>query len=401
MRRAAWLVLATLLSVGCDSDDGTDAGSTVDAGAIDGGVAPDASPPDAATPDGGAIDGAVTSDAGPPDAGMPPPMGPWTVYVSVGSESRLAVVDLALDGIATEREEASLDLPGRPGPLARDPASGRLYVGLGGGSGTGIGTIEIDGAGVPSLSGTTDGPNPVYIVAAPEQRIVSAYFGDDQVLSHDVSGAPAHAVLDTLMSADEPHAAAMGPNGLIYVPHRNGGTTWWLRLGADGSLERVGELASEDGAGPRHIAFHPSGDFAYIVNEYSDSVSTHTIAADGTLTRIETVSALEGGPSDGNTAADVHVTADGRFLYSTNRGDNSFARFSIAADGRLTFLGNSITEPQPREFELTPGGPYVISLGQASGQMAVYRIQDDGSLMQTARLDIGRQLMWAIAVPTP
>ena len=192
----------------------------------------------------------------------------------------------------------------------------------------------------------------------------------------------------------------IGPNGLLYVPHRDSMTTWWLRLNGDGTLTMEGALASEAGAGPRHIAFHPNGMYAYVVNEYADSVSAHTIGADGALTRFQTEPGLAAeDTAETNSAADVHITDDGRFVYCSQRGDDSIARFAVsAADGSLSRLGNTPTEPRPREFELTPGGGYLLALGQDSGAMAIYRIEDDGDLSPLSTVALGTSLRWAIAV---
>jgi len=373
--------LLAALAVGCGGGAATD----------DAGPWPDAS----SGSDAGGRD-AGGRDAGDADAGPP---GPWTVYVSVGAESRLAVLRLDEDGAITERVDDALELPARPGPHAWDAARRRLYVGLNG-EPDGFATVAVGSSGVPTLEGVTlTDEEPVYLALAEGGRLVSAYFGLDELRVHDVTGAPTHPQLRALETAEEPHAAAIGPSGLVYVPHRSGLTTWWLRLRADGTLDRVGALAAEPDTGPRHIAFHPSGAFAYVVNERSESVSTHAVGADGSLERVQTVSALAGGPSDDNTAADVHVTEDGRFLYSSNRGDDSIARFAIGDDGRLAFRGTTPTEARPREFELTAGGGYLLALGQDSGALRVYSIGEDGDLDETDRIELGDDLLWATAVP--
>ena len=380
-RFAVGLVVA--LALGCGGSGAADGG----------GARADAS----SGSDAGGADAGGT-DAGGVDAGPPGPPGPWTVYVSVGAESRLAVLSLDEAGSLTERADDSLDLPGRPGPQAYDRARRRLYVGYNADP-PGIATLSLSATGAATVEGATPTEeDPVYLAVADGGRLVSAYFGRDELLVHDVSGAPTHPRLRTLATAEEPHSAAFGPSGLLYVPHRNGLTTWWLRLRADGTLDRVGELAAEAGTGPRHIAFHPDGAHAYIVNEHTESVSTHTVGSDGALTRVETVSALAGGPSDANTAADVHVTEDGRFLYSSNRGDDSIARFAIDDEGRLTFLGTTPTEARPREFELTEGGGFLLALGQDSGALSVYAIGDDGDLTATGRVELGDNLLWATAI---
>jgi len=94
----------------------------------------------------------------------------------------------------------------------------------------------------------------------------------------------------------------------------------------------------------------------------------------------------------------VHVTPDGRFLYASARGDDTIVRFAIGADGRLERLGATPTEARPREFALTADGSWLLSLGQDSGQMSVYRVGDDGDLAMTSRVSLGGGLLWAIPV---
>jgi 6-phosphogluconolactonase len=272
----------------------------------------------------------------------------------------------------------------------------RLYVGLG----NGIGTVALDGAGVPSFVGRTDGTgNPVYLaVAHGDEVLVSAYFGDDRVKTHDVSGAPPHDELDSIPTNDEPHAALIGPTGArVYVPHRNGNVTSWYDVAADGTLGMGDTLGAEAGVGPRHISFTPSGAYAYVINEYADSVSSHRVLADGALERFQTITTLPMGVAgDSNTCADVHVTPDGRFLYGSNRGHDSLAMFSIGGDGTLTSLGTISTEARPREFDVSPDGRFVVAAGQDSGALQSYRVEDDGTLTSVDRLDVGPNPLWVI-----
>lgn len=386
------LALCVLLLLGCDDDGGDpDAGvdPLLDAGDEDGGERPMDAGADAGGP----------SDAGPgDDAGAPLPSGPWRVYVTVGGENRLAVLEMGTDGSLSERADLSLALPARPGALAWDGAS-RLYVGLAGGM-SGFGTIALSGSGAPSLEGRTTGTaNPVYLAAAPGGRLVSAFFGADEARVHDVSGAPPHAQLDVLATAEEPHAIRQGPDGRFYVPHRTGGTTWWLDLAGDGTLSRSGEEMSEMGDGPRHIAFHPSGDFVYVVNEFTDSVGTYSRGSDGALALLDTETTLPSG-ADGsmNTCADIHITPNGQTIFASNRGHDSIARLRVESDGTLTFLETTSTEARPREFELTADGTVLLALGQDSGFAQSYSVAADGALTMVTRLDVGDDLRWAIAI---
>jgi 6-phosphogluconolactonase len=320
------------------------------------------------------------------------------MYVSVGSAPRLAVVTLAADGSMSARSAFDLTLPGNPGAMTYARTTRRLYVGIGG-SGGRVATVDLDGEGRPSLAGVTEGTgNAVYVETAnDESTMITAYFGDDRLRSHDVSGAPPHGESDTADTSEEPHQAIIAPNGMLYVPHRDGQVTDWYEVEPDGTLNRGGGLDAEAGVGPRHAAFSPDGAFAYVINEYADSVSAHRVEGDGALDRFQTVTTLPAA-FDGamNTCADVHVTPDGRFLYGSNRGHHSLAMFSIGADGSLTPLGQVGTEDTPREFDVSPDGRFVVAAGQGSGFLQSYAVQADGTLTSVDRLMVGDGLRWVI-----
>jgi 6-phosphogluconolactonase len=181
------------------------------------------------------------------------------------------------------------------------------------------------------------------------------------------------------------------------VPHRTGDTTHWYDIDAQGSLSLDAQLSATPGVGPRHLAFSPDGAYAYLVNEFADSVSAHTVASNGALSRFQTLPTIPGA-FDGsmNTAADVHVTPDGLTLYSSNRGHDSIAMFSIGSDGSLTALGNAFTEARPREFDVSPDGRFIVVAGQDSGFLQSFRIEPDGMLTMVDRLQVGDDLRWVI-----
>ncbi len=342
-----------------------------------------------------AIDGeAQEFDAGMLDAAAPQP---HLVYVAVGGETRLAVVELGVDGTLSARANLDLTLSGNPGALAFARDADRIYAGIQGGS---IDTIALDAQGVPSLLGTTTGTgNPVYLsLARDESVLVAAFFGADQLKTFDLAGGPPHGETALLAVGEEPHAARLGPSGdRVYVPHRTGGTTQWFDVAAGGALTFVEELVADDGVGPRHIDFTPLGTHAYLVNEFDDSISAHTVAANGTLARIQTLPTIPG-DFDGamNTCPDVHVTPDGKYVYASNRGHDSIAMFSLAADGQMTALGTVPTETTPREFSVSPDGKFVVVAGQGTGFLQSYRVENDGKLTSINRLNVGPSLRWAI-----
>jgi 6-phosphogluconolactonase len=130
------------------------------------------------------------------------------------------------------------------------------------------------------------------------------------------------------------------------------------------------------GSGPRHLAFHTSGRFAYVINELSSTVTAFAYDPQAvTLQEIQTISTLPE-PVSGNSTAEVVVHPSGKFLYGSNRGHDSLAIFTIdPATGRLTRAGHQPTGGKtPRNFAIDPSGAYLLAANQGSNSVVVFRI---------------------------
>ena len=146
---------------------------------------------------------------------------------------------------------------------------------------------------------------------------------------------------------------------------------------AKGMLEAHGSGTLEPGSGPRHLAFHPTGKYLYVINELLSTVSVFSYDAEkGALTPIQTVSALPAGFSGTSWTAEVAVSPDGRFVYGSNRGDDTLAVFRVdAATGRLTAAGHApVGGKTPRHFAIDPTGRFILAGHQGSGTIAVLRL---------------------------
>jgi 6-phosphogluconolactonase len=321
------------------------------------------------------------------------------IYVSVHGESRLAVVTLSEEGMLTEEPSLGMVLPGRPGAMAYVRGTRNLYIGMKGKGGH-IATINLESSGQPGLLGTSPTPSlPVYVDVSPDgSTLVTAYFGGDRIISHRVGGLPPHEQLSILHTADEPHQTKIGPTGdLVYVPHRNGQRIEWYSLEPGGLLQRRGGIETETEVGPRHLDFSPGGKFAYVINEYDDSISAYRVGTGGSLTRFQTTSTLPPGfNGSNNTGADIHVLPSGRFLYASNRGHDSIAMFAIEENGRLRSLGQIVTESHPREFDVSPDGRFLVVAGRNSGFIQSFMVQSDGRLKPVDRIMVGKQPVWLI-----
>ncbi len=131
------------------------------------------------------------------------------------------------------------------------------------------------------------------------------------------------------------------------------------------------------GAGPRHVAFRPDGKFVYVVNELASSVTTYSYNAKaGTLHNLQTVSTLPKEYKGQNTDAEVVVHPSGKFLYASNRGDDSLAVFTIdPGKGILTLVEHVSTQGKtPRNFEIDPAGQRLLVANQESGNIVEFAI---------------------------
>jgi 6-phosphogluconolactonase len=143
------------------------------------------------------------------------------------------------------------------------------------------------------------------------------------------------------------------------------------------------------GSGPRSFTFHPSGRWAYSLNEIANTVDALAWDAErGTLTRVQNISTLPEGFSGSNTAATVAVDSAGRFLYTSNRGDDSVAVFAISDhDGTLKLVQHvPCGGKAPRHFALDPGNQWLLVANQDSSNIVVFaRNTRSGHLTPTGK----------------
>jgi 6-phosphogluconolactonase len=158
-----------------------------------------------------------------------------------------------------------------------------------------------------------------------------------------------------------------------------------------------GEVHTKPGAGPRHMALHPTGRFLYLITETTDTIGAYAIdPASGTLTELQFVDARPAGFTDQPAAADLHVTPDGRFLYGSERKTSTLAGYRIDPDkGTLAPIGHFPTENTPRGFNIDPRGRFLLSVGLDSNAMTVYRIDpQSGALTGLKQYPMGEQPNW-------
>ncbi|MDQ0057969.1 lactonase family protein [Paenibacillus harenae] len=146
-----------------------------------------------------------------------------------------------------------------------------------------------------------------------------------------------------------------------------------------GKLNRVAEVSLHPGAGPRHLTFHPSGSFAYVINEVDSTVTAFAFdAASGRLSTIETVSTLPEGFEGDNSCAEIAISKDGKFVYGSNRGHDSIVVYAVDEQaGKLTTIQHiSVQGGHPRHFALTPNGRYLLVANRDTNNIATFAVDE-------------------------
>jgi len=218
----------------------------------------------------------------------------------------------------------------------------------------------------------------------------------------------AAAATQVMPTGQNAHAVLADPsNRHLLVTNLGSDAVMQLRFdAATGQLtpNAVPAYAGRPKAGPRHLVFHPNARFVYLLNELDASVDV--LAFDpqaGTLSFVQTLSTLPPGFSGKPWAADLHLTPDGRLLYTSERTSSTLAAFAVdAATGRLKLLSHTPTEKQPRGFNIDPSGGHLVAVGQLSHAVTVYRIDSEtGALKPLKSYSVGQNPNWVEIVSLP
>jgi 6-phosphogluconolactonase len=150
------------------------------------------------------------------------------------------------------------------------------------------------------------------------------------------------------------------------------------------------------GAGPRHIDFHPSNRWLYVVNELDSTLSVFSHDAEkGEYRHLQTVSALPEGYKGEKWAADVHVHPNGNWVYVSNRAHDSLAGFTIDPEtGRVSLTSVAPSGGRtPRNFAIDPSGKWLLAANQNGDNLVVFAIEPGTGQLRPTGIEV--------AVPNP
>ncbi|MAI17216.1 MAG: hypothetical protein CMH04_00975 [Marinovum sp.] len=159
-------------------------------------------------------------------------------------------------------------------------------------------------------------------------------------------------------------------------------------LTAQGKLmsHKNGVINTELGQGPRHMEFHPNGQFMFLLNELGNTIQSFKYHNDsGVLEQVNIISSLPSDFKGDSIAADIHVHPSGKFLYASNRGQDSLVLCAINQEnGVLEVLGHQSTfGKHPRNFSIDPTGNFLLVANKDSNNIVTFKIDQDSGILSS------------------
>ncbi len=142
-------------------------------------------------------------------------------------------------------------------------------------------------------------------------------------------------------------------------------------------------IAMEDGAGSRHFVFSEDETYLYVINELNATIVVLKRDGEGNYTKIQTKNTLDPEWKGVKSCADIHLSPDGKFLYGSNRGENTIVIFSVdTVTGMISLVGREgVRGDWPRNFTMDPSGNYLLVANQKSDNITVFsRDAEKGTL---------------------
>lgn len=230
-----------------------------------------------------------------------------------------------------------------------------------------------------------EGKNPVHLALDPTQRflVVSNHIGGSLAVMN-VAEDGSLGSINQLVKLEgplgphrveqpfaKPHFNPFDPSGqFVLVPDKGLDRVFSFKFD-NGKLYPADQpyVTSREGAGPRHLAFHPKAGFAYVVNELDSSVTAYRFDGHtGALSPIQVLPSLPATFTGNSRASEIEIDRSGRFLYASNRGYDSVAVFVIdQGTGLLSPVEFMPTDGKtPRFFTLTPNQRFLFALNEDS-----------------------------------
>lgn len=328
------------------------------------------------------------------------------VFVSCADSGELHVLRLLEDGQLQTAQV--LALGGQLMPMALSPSQRQLYVARRS-EPLAVIALAVDAA-EGSVQVLGESPLPASMASLNTDRtgrwLFSASYGSDVVAVQSLDAQGHAAVTVVHPTGRHAHCVLADPANRFVLA---------TSLGAD-QLHRyhfdaaTGQLQAMDapvfplptGTGPRHLCFNERGDRLYVLGELDAHVHVLSFdAATGALATLQTLPTLPPGFEGKAWGADLHLTPDGRWLYSSERNSHTLAAHAVdPLSGQISPAGHWPTQATPRGFAITPDGRFLLAAGQTSHRVGVHAIDGaSGALTLIAEHSVGFNPNWVVVVP--
>jgi 6-phosphogluconolactonase len=239
----------------------------------------------------------------------------------------------------------------------------------------------------------------------PDQAVVVYGIRDDGGLTPPIASVALEGAGPNEDRQDRSHAhsATELAGNMVVVADLGTDSLITYRLTEGGSLHTLAVAKTVPDSGPRHVAVHPSGAFLFATNELNSTISSFALDSHtGKLTAIDSHSAIPESNRSQNACADIRISPDGRFVYGSNRGQDSIAVFEVdPASGMLSGVGFIPSGGEtPRNLALTPSGRHLFCANQDSDRISIFeRDAQTGGLTDTqVAIEIGTPMCVRIAI---
>jgi len=299
---------------------------------------------------------------------------------------------LALDAGLTHLYSVNEETPGRVSAYSINPATGIL---------TFINTELANGRDTTHLSVHPSGQ---FVLAA---NYTSGDFSAFRIAAGGALGSLTSQFHGIGNGTGPNPARQEGPHAHQILTDLGGGHVFGVDLGADQvyalkldlgtgvlSPDEVPFARVASGSGPRHMAFHPDREHAYVLDELVSTITAFDYdPVRGAFIWTQTISTLPDSFTGTNTTAEIRIHPSGRFLYNTNRGHNSVTMYDIdPSTGHLSVIGwQSTLGEWPRGMSVDPSGTFLYVGNQNTDTIAVFAILPNGRLRQST----------LVSTPTP
>lgn len=223
-------------------------------------------------------------------------------------------------------------------------------------------------------------------------HLFTANFGNGSVIVHPVSEDGSlhkyidyHAYLENVEGASHIHAIRQIPQTDYYLATDLGHNELILYSFSEieGKLSEEMRQALPKGAGPRHIAFHPNDKLFYVVNEHDSTICIFSYdLSEGEIIQKQVISTIPDDFTGTSHGAHIVITANGRYVYASNRGHHSIALFAVLDNGSLQLIDiYKLQGEWPRHFALSPKEGYLLVVNEHSHTIELFEINENGTLV--------------------